>query len=88
MFDQVELSHDEIILELNEIVNNLTLKEISDQFKASLSTRRLDIRSALGSYIVAKHLLKHVFTGDERYCIYCGMYSKEREKQDLNVLNF
>jgi hypothetical protein len=88
MFDHVEFSHDEIIFQLIEIVNNLTLKEVSDQFIASLSTRRLDLRSALGSYIAGTHLIKHVFTGDESYCIYCGMFSKKREKQDLNVLNF
>lgn len=54
---------------------------------ASLSSRRLDLRSALGSYIVGKHLKNYVYTGDE-YCIYCGSYNKERELEDLNVLNF
>ncbi|MDK8643917.1 hypothetical protein ACQRXC_27485 (plasmid) [Niallia taxi] len=89
MFEPIELSHDEIIHNVNELVNILDLKEIIEQFIASLSTRRLDLRSALGSYIVGKHLLKHTFTGAESYCIYCGSYSsKTQERQDLNILNF
>lgn len=88
MIDQVEVSHDEIIHNIINIVNKLDLKEISDQFVASLSTRRLDLRSALSSFIVGKHLLSHDFTGDEPYCVYCGIYGKGREKEDLNVLNF
>src|ERR1700733_1555357 len=60
MFEQVELSHDEIIQQVITTVSNLTLKEVSDQFVASLSTRRLDLRSALGSYIVGKHILNHM----------------------------
>jgi hypothetical protein len=88
MFEQIELSHDEIIQRLILIVNKLSLKEVTDQFIASLSTRRLDLRSALGSYMVGRHIVHHVFAGDESYCTYCGAFSKDREKQDLNVLNF
>lgn len=88
MFEQRELSHDDIIQRVNKIVHFLTLKDVADQFIASLSTRRLDLRSALGSYIVGKHLNNHVFTGDEKYCVYCGSYNKKREIEDLNVLNF
>lgn len=88
MFEPIELSHDEIIHNIKELVNILDLKEIIEQFIASLSTRRLDLRSALGSYIVGKHLLKHTFTGTESYCIYCGSFSKTQERQDLNILNF
>ena len=87
MFEQVELSHDEINQQLINAVSSLTLKEVSDQFLASLSTRRLDLRSALGSYMVGKNFLNHAFTGN-KICRYCGAYSKESEKQDLNVLNF
>lgn len=88
MFDPPELSHDDIIQNIVQIIPKLDLKEISEQFIASLSTRRLDLRSALGSYIVGSHLLEHLFIGEESYCLYCGSHSKNREKQDLNVLNF
>ena len=88
MFDSIKLSHDEIIHEVNKLVNRLDLNEISDQFIASLSTRRLDLRSALGSYIVGKHLLEHTFIGPDNQCYYCGSYSKTKERQDLNILNF
>ncbi|QGS68751.1 hypothetical protein CV093_10520 [Oceanobacillus sp. 143] len=88
MFEPIELSHDEIIHNVNELVNIIDLNEISEQFIASLSTRRLDLRSALGSYIVGKHLLEHTFIGTGNYCIYCGSSSNTKERQDLNVLNF
>lgn len=88
MFDQRELSHDDIIQQVITMVNTLNLEDIAVQFVASLSSRRLDLRSALGSYIVGKHLINHRFTGEENFCAYCGTYNKEREKEDLNVLNF
>jgi hypothetical protein len=88
MFDPVELSHDDVIKQIAELTKRLTIKDVSQQFIASLSTRRLDLRSALGSYIVGKSLSVHPFTGEEHHCEYCGGNSKTREKQDLNVLNF
>jgi hypothetical protein len=88
MFDPIELSHDDIVKRVNSLVNTLNLKEIAEQFVASLTSRRLDLRSALGSYIVGKHLINHEFTGDENYCVYCGTYHKDRAIEDLNVLNF
>lgn len=88
MFEHRELSHDEIIQQVNKMVNTLSLEDIAVQFIASLSSRRLDLRSALGSYIVGKYLINHRFTGEENYCAYCGTYNKEREIEDLNVLNF
>lgn len=88
MFEQIELSHDDMIDRLMAIVNKLSLKEVTDQFIASLSTRRLDLRSALGSYMVGRHIVHHVFAGEESYCTYCGAFSKDRERQDLNVLSF
>lgn len=88
MHEEIKISHNEINQEIIELTNNLDLKEISEQFIASLSTRRLDLRSALGSYIVGKHLSQHMFTGLENHCDYCGSYNKKREVEDLNVLNF
>ncbi|WP_053367851.1 hypothetical protein [Bacillus sp. FJAT-27245] len=88
MFEPILVSHDEIIHQIVELVNTLDLKDISDQFIASLSTRRLDLRSALGSYIIGRHLVEHAFAGSEVFCLYCGSYGKTKELEDLNVLNF
>lgn len=89
MFDQQRaFSHDEIIMQINAMVNQLSLAEVAAQFVASLSSRRLDLRSALGSYIVGKHLKDHQFIAEENYCAYCGANDYKGEKEDLNVLNF
>ena len=56
MFDPINVSHNELIQDITELTNSLDLKEVSEQFIASLSTRRLDLRSALGSYIVGKKI--------------------------------
>lgn len=85
MFEDKEFSHDEIIHQVMKLVNNIELEDVTTQFIASLSTRRLDLRSALGSYIVGLHMSDHLFSGSEKYCIYCGSYGKE---DNLNVLNF
>lgn len=88
MFEQRTVSHDDIIQQINTVISDLSLKDIASQFVASLSSRRLDLRSALGSFIVGRHMLDHKFMGEENYCAYCESTNKEKEAEDLNVLNF
>ncbi|MEV6281914.1 hypothetical protein [Kribbella sp. NPDC051770] len=58
------------------------------RLRASLTSRRLDLRSALASYLVARDLPAHSFTpGAEGHCAICGLYD-DALAQDLNVLNF
>lgn len=58
-------------------------------FVASLASRRLEFRSALGSYATARHLEPHTFTGGEsdNFCDVCERSAKS-ETENLNVLNF
>lgn len=88
MFDPVELSHDATIDWLFSSFEQVNLEEVIKAFLASLSSRRLHLRSALGSYAIARKFPRHSFTGENR-CEVCGLYnSTENEKDDLNVLNF
>ncbi len=65
----------------------VSASEISAAFLVSLTTRRLDLRSALGSFAVARHLVAHRYTPDpSARCAVCGL--GRRSTQDLNILNF
>ena len=79
MFDPVVINHDEIIRWATKARKQINLREVTQAFLASLSTRRLELRSALGSYAVARHLPAHSFTGSD-HCDIC-----EIEKAKLGV---
>jgi hypothetical protein len=58
-----KLSHDEIVALTLRLRGEITPARVSRLFLASLSTRRLDWRSILGSYAVCLHLPKHAAVG-------------------------
>lgn len=87
MFDPVTPTHDEVVSRLLAVAERLSLRRVADGFLASLSTRRLEWRSALGSYSVARWLPEHEATPGERQCRICGLYAGEHE-HDLSILNF
>jgi hypothetical protein len=86
MFDPSATSHQDVVERLLRAVNSLTPQEVGDAFLASLSSRRLDWRSLLGSYTVFRHMPSHDATGAIR-CDICGLYLNG-SANDLNVLNF
>lgn len=67
----------------------LTLEDVAQAFIGSLTSRRLDLRSALGSYAVARHLPEHAFVpGNPIYlCGVCGVH-RDPEAVDVNERNF
>ena len=90
MFDEpVTLDHDGWVARVRAAVDAVSLSEVVDGFLASLTTRRLDLRSALGSYAVARYLPDHGFAPSAlgRECRVCGGY-KAVTVTDLNVLSF
>ncbi|AKI98818.1 hypothetical protein ATI61_106206 [Archangium gephyra] len=90
MFEPVTLGHDALIAQCVERAARLEPRRVSDAFLASLSTRRLELRSALGSYAVARHLPRHGFSasGDRGIgCNVCGLRGKDGARE-LDVLNF
>jgi hypothetical protein len=86
MFDPVTTSHQDVVERLLRGISGLTPPEVGDAFLASLSCRRLDWRSVLGSYAVFRHMPPHEETGTIR-CEICGLYLDDAAN-DLNVLNF
>jgi len=80
MFDPLTISKSEIVTRLHEIVQTISLKKITDAFLCSLTNKRLDWRSGLGSYSNANRLL--IENNFDDY------YYGHGTNEDLNVLNF
>lgn len=87
MFDPVRLSHAQIVEWAIATRDETALRTVTDAFLASLSTRRLELRSALGSYMVLRHFPAHARQGSRHQCHVCGTCERS-EPHDLNVLNF
>ena len=88
MFEAVHLSHDEIVAWLVRSVKTANPGKISKAFLASLGTRRLELRSALGSYAIAKNFPLHRYQNSGYCCRICGAFDSKHSPSDLNVLNF
>jgi hypothetical protein len=67
----------------------VSAQEVGEAFLASLSSRRLDLRSALGSYAVARLVPEHPLSTAARgfRCTVCGQYASG-EEENLNILSF
>jgi len=87
MFDPVHMDHAQAISVIRELMERLDRRTVVNAFLSSLSTRRLDWRSVLGSYSVFQHLPAHEPQGATGCCELCGFYLDEKE-HDFNVLNF
>jgi hypothetical protein len=88
MFDPVRLSHEEIVRRAIGVRSRVDPKAVADAFLASLSPRRLELRSALGSYAILRHFPDHVHDDDCLQCQVCGEYDRANEDEDLSVLYF
>ncbi|MGI1678238.1 MAG: hypothetical protein K6L75_05880 [Cellvibrionaceae bacterium] len=61
MFDPLSISHDECIDAIDNMVNEVSREQIAKGFLSSLISRRLDWRSSLSSYSIAKNIPKHTY---------------------------
>ncbi|MBK8470377.1 MAG: hypothetical protein WAR57_07395 [Candidatus Phosphoribacter sp.] len=83
------LDHDGWVAAARAAVAATDLDDVAQAFLSSLTSRRLDLRSALGSFAVARHLPDHPYTpgADSKRCHVCDLYP-DVEAVDPNVLNF
>ena len=99
MFDYPKyISHDEAVKKLIDLVKKVGKNDVSNAFLYSLSTRKLEYRSILGSYYYAKAIKEHEILPDKEdspcHCYACGWYKWSKEPNDndrregLNVFNF
>jgi hypothetical protein len=87
MFEPIKIEHSQILSRIGAALSKLESRAVADAFLASLSSRRLDFRSVLGSYAVFRHLPPHNPTGVRRGCDLCGL-DWSIDLVDLNILNF
>ena len=88
MFDYPEyMSHDYTLKELKALVAKITPEMAANAFLYSLSTRKLEYRSALGSYWYAVSVPDHKFD-KEWECYYCcwSPWSRKPNKMDHLIL--
>jgi len=62
MFDRITIDHNECIEKIIKTVSSIQIEDIAKAFLSSLSTRRLDWRSGIASYHIAKMIPKHTYT--------------------------
>lgn len=62
MFNPLTISHDQCLENIFEILPTISIDKVATAFLSSLSSRRLDSRSSLASYFIAKQLVPHPYT--------------------------
>ena len=62
MFEPFTISHDDCVNRIVEIADVITPEQVTKAFLSSLSTQRLDWRSGIASYYIAKHFIPHKYT--------------------------
>ncbi len=88
MFDPITIDHDGVVAWVLRVRAAVTRTAAATAFLASLSSRRLDLRSALATAAVAWHFPAHSFeVGKYHWCAICAGY-RTSAATDLNVLNF
>jgi hypothetical protein len=87
MFDPITLSHSQVVRQTIAAVRAVDRKTVADAFVVSLSSHRLDLRSALGSFAVMQHLPQHKGPKGLHVCPLCGEWDDDQPR-DHNILNF
>ena len=90
MFDApLQNDHDGWVAAARDAVRMVSAQEAGQAFLASMTSGRLGLRSALGSYAVTRHLPGHDLVPGPyaTQCGLCGLYPDE-EPVNANTLNF
>lgn len=87
MFEPRKITHDEGIDWALRSFAKTSKEVVVTGFVASLSSRRLDLRSALGSYATTCHLRPHAWSGSD-FCPVCELYAKPKVTESLSEMSF
>jgi len=86
-FDALAMTHDAMITKSQQLAKRMKWPDVTAAFLASLSTRRLDLRSGIVSHVCA-YVDAHPFDGtNPQQCATCWL-PKKLDREDPNVLNF
>jgi hypothetical protein len=87
MFDHVRMTHSDVVTRAIAAVQGVERRAVADAFLVSLSSRRLELRSALGSFAVLQHFAAHDAPRPRAACAVCGVHNRDL-LADLSQLNF
>ena len=89
MFEPVAFAHDTTLKGIAAMCDRITPEAVGSSFLASLSIRQPFLRSAMGSYGIARSRPQHIFSPvqNRKYCGQCSL-AQEASPADLNVLSF
>lgn len=93
MYEQENISHDEVCRRIKTAVARIEKKDVVNAFLYSLGTRQLEYRSFLSSYCIGKALPEHHFmpspAPNEQICAVCGLHTYEFEEPiEFNTINY
>ncbi len=89
MFDTPsDNSHQQAMEQLSSLLENITEAEVANAFLYSLSTRKLEYRSALGSYWYAKAIPEHAATEENGSCEICGFYPNQLAYHGKRIVDY
>lgn len=92
MFSHFAETRSETVSRVRRVAERTSIQSVADAFISSLETRRLELRSALGSFAAARHFPAHACSENSRrdaphICSVCGLADVDG-LHDRNVLNF
>jgi hypothetical protein len=90
MFLPEVVSHDSVVSDVIALADRVKWRDVANAFIVSLGSRRLDLRSALGSLAVACAVPSHRFVqrlGSVK-CAVCGGHHRDAEEIDVSVFSF
>ncbi|MBO4863745.1 MAG: hypothetical protein J5517_05240 [Eubacterium sp.] len=86
MFDYPDaITHQEYLERLKKNVEVIDVKDVADSFLYSLSTRKLEYRSVLGSYWYAIAMPQHEYKGDG-VCPVCRWFAWEKSPDNKEII--
>ena len=87
MFDYPDyITHQEYLDRIKKIVEMIKVEDVSNSFLYSLSTRKLEYRSVLGSYWYAIAMPQHEYK-DDRICPVCNWLAWEKSPDNKDIIN-
>jgi hypothetical protein len=88
MFDPITADHNRLIASLIAARKKLKVAEVASAFAVSLLSRRLELRSPLGSYAANLQMAAHPYQKSGRSCAICGIEGANPRKIDVNLNRF
>ena len=89
---KITLNHDQVMKWAIDTCNNISKESIVNAFLYSLSTRKLEYRSPLGSYAHLHHMKSHIYERADgfhtSFCKTCGFSEGQGKDINFSVLSF